>query len=470
MRFKGWKNIFTFNYVQYVKTKAFIGSTVAMSLIFALIIACINIIPSLAAEGSLDGIFGGDDEDNELMLEKLYICNETQIPFTDLSFFKAEEIEIEEITKENFENKCGEIAEGNNPYAALLIAEGKDDEGKTLSYDLKLYRPEDEDEMSKSEGELVSEICRDSFKNSLLMSLGVEEKDLETAKLSISAETTVFGEQGDPFIREFAGIIVPMILSVLMFSFIISYAQIIAQSIAQEKTSRVIELLITSVRPLAIITGKVLAMLLMAVTQVAIIGGVCGLTATLTMPFSIFANKEVIDGVVTAVGDAAASGTASDIGSEIMGALPGLFNPGSIIAIIVVLILGFLFYALLAGLVGAGVSRSEDLAAALQPLMMVAMLGFFLSYMSAMFNEDGSGNIVMTISRYIPVSSPFALPSAILLGEMSGVETVISIAFLALLTALTALLVSKVYETIILYSGNPLKLGQILKMAKNKEN
>ncbi|MDE6579996.1 MAG: ABC transporter permease, partial [Ruminiclostridium sp.] len=168
--------------------------------------------------------------------------------------------------------------------------------------------------------------------------------------------------------------------------------------------------------------------------------------------------------------DAAASGTVSDIGSEIMGALPGLFNAGSIIAIIIVLILGFLFYALLAGLVGAGVSRSEDLAAAIQPLMLVAMLGFFLSYMSAVFNEDGSGNIVMTISRYIPISSPFALPSAILLGEMSGVETVISIACLALLTALTALLVSKVYETIILYSGNPLKLGQILKMAKNKEN
>ena len=169
-----------------------------------------------------------------------------------------------------------------------------------------------------------------------------------------------------------------------------------------------------------------------------------------------------------AAGDGAAAGT--DTISEIMNVMPGLFNPGSIIAIIITLILGFLFYALLAGLVGAGVSRSEDLAASMQPLMMVAMLGFFLSYMSAAFNQDGSGNIVMTISRYIPISSPFALPPAILLGQMSALETVISVAFLALLTALTVLLVSKVYETIILYSGNPLKLGQILKMAKNKDN
>lgn len=301
------------------------------------------------------------------------------------------------------------------------------------------------------------------------MHLGVDEKDLETAKLEINSETAIFGEEESSVVQEIAGMIVPMIISVFMFSFIISYAQIIAQSIAQEKTSRVIELLITSVRPLAIISGKVLAMLLVAITQVAIIFGVCGIVSAVTLPFSIFAaGGEAISGAASAVGGTAAA-EGGEIGAEIINALPGLFNVGSFIAILITLILGFLFYALLAGLVGAGVSRSEDLAAAIQPLTMVAMLGFFLSYMPAAFNEDGGGNIVMTISRYLPISSPFALPPAIILGQMSVVETVISIAFLALLTFLTVLLVSKVYETIILYSGNPLKLGQIIKMAKNKE-
>lgn len=467
MRFKGWKHILSFNYIQYIKTKAFIVSTVVTSLIFALIIAGINIIPSLDAKGSLDGIFGGDDDDNGLHLEKLYICNETTIPLTDLSLFKDADITTEELDRESFETLCKEVTEGNNPYAVLRISEALDENEKISYYDLKLYRPENEDVLSKNDADAVAEICKETFKNSVLLSLGVEEKDLQTAKLDIYAETAVYGDEGNSFVKEFVDILVPMLLAALMFSFIISYAQIIAQSVAQEKTSRVIELLITSVRPLAIITGKVLAMLLVAITQVTIIGGVCGLVSALTMPFSIFANKEVIGGAVTAASDAAASG-AVDVGGEIAASLPGLFNPGSIIAIVITLILGFLFYALLAGLVGAGVSRSEDLAAALQPLMMVAMLGFFLSYMSAAFNEDGSGNIVMTISRYIPISSPFALPPAILLGKMSAEEMLISIACLALLTALTALLVSKVYETIILYSGNPLKLGQILKMAKEK--
>lgn len=466
MRFKGWKHILSFNYIQYIKTKAFIVSTVVTSLIFALIIAGVNIIPSLAAEGSLDGIFGGDD-DNTLHLEKLYICNDTSVPIADLTFFENANIKTEELGRESFDAKCEEIAKADSPHAALLIAEAKNEDGEVSYYDLKLFRPENDDILPKEDAEAVAEICRGIFRDSVLLSLGVEEKDLQTAKLDINAETAVYGEEDNSFVKEFVNMLVPMLLAALMFSFIISYAQIIAQSIAQEKTSRVIELLITSVRPLAIITGKVLAMLLVAITQVAIIGGVCGIVSALTLSFSIFANKEVIGGAVMAAGDAVASGTV-DVGGEIAGALPGLFNAGSIIAIIITLILGFLFYALLAGLVGAGVSRSEDLAAAMQPLMMVAMLGFFLSYMSAAFNEDGGGNIVMTVSRFIPISSPFALPPAILLGEMSAAETVISIAFLALLTALTALLVSKVYETIILYSGNPLKLGQILKMAKEK--
>lgn len=466
MRFKGWKQIFSFNYVQYIKTKAFIGSTIAISIIFALIIAGINIIPSLAAKGSFDGIFGGDDD--TLQLEKMYICNETSVPLADLSFFEDNNIKTEDISKAEFETKSEEVAKGSNAYAVLHISEVKNEEGKNQYYDLKLYRPENEEILSKSECENISAICGTLFQNSLLMHLGVDEKDLETAKLEINSETAIFGEEESSLVKEIVGMIVPMIISVFMFSFIISYAQIIAQSIAQEKTSRVIELLITSVRPLAIISGKVLAMLLVAITQVAIIFGVCGIVSAVTLPFSIFAGSDAISGAAAAVGESAAA-EGGDIGAEIINALPGLFNVGSFIAILITLILGFLFYALLAGLVGAGVSRSEDLAAALQPLTMVAMLGFFLSYMPAAFNEDGSGNIVMTISRYLPISSPFALPPAIILGQMSAVETVISIAFLALLTFLTVLLVSKVYETIILYSGNPLKLGQIIKMAKNKE-
>lgn len=458
MRFKGWKNIFCFNYVQYIKTRAFIVSTIVISALFALLIAGVNIIPSLLLDDE-----SGEEEENTFDIKKVYIYNETSVPWADNSFFESIKAETEEINKDAFEEKCKEVAEGDKPEAVLYIGERKDEQGAQTGFDIKLYCPENDELLSESEATDIADICAASFKNSVLMYLGVDRDSLSTANMDISTVALVYGAEESSFARKLAGVIAPMIISALMFSFIISYAQIIAQSIAQEKTSRVIELLITSVRPLAIIVGKVLAMLLVAVTQVAIISAVSGAAGLLTLPFNSLMNGS------GAVGEAISAG-GEGVSDQIFTALPGLTNPISIIAIIITLILGFVFYALLAGIVGAGVSRSEDLAAALQPLMMVAMAGFFLSYMSAAFNESGEGNAVMTAAMYIPISSPFALPSAILLGDISPLQTALSICLLAVLTALTALLVSKVYESIILYSGNPLKLGQIFKMAGKKRN
>ena len=67
--------------------------------------------------------------------------------------------------------------------------------------------------------------------------------------------------------------IVPIVFSLVLFIFIFAYGQTVAQSIATEKTSRVMELLLTSVRPLAVVIGKVLAMCLVSIAQFLVIAG-----------------------------------------------------------------------------------------------------------------------------------------------------------------------------------------------------
>ena len=470
MRLKGWKHIFSFNFVQQVKSKAFIGSTIVITLLIALAVAAVSLLPVMLSDDTFGG--GSGDEGDGSDITALYIYNETDFPTFDFAPFAEMEISCTELAESDFEKKCEEIASGSKAEAALKISANKNSEGAVQSISLSMFRPENEEIVSKESAETLGYICKALFKNTMLMSLGVKAEDIGLAQLDMSMTVHVYGAEEKSELKQILATIIPMVFSLVLFSFIVSYAQIIAQSIAMEKTSRVIELLITSVRPLAIITGKILAMLLTAVTQLLIIGAVAGATFALTLPFGIFSQggMSAIDTAVSSAGEIAAEAGASgmDIKAEIVEALPGLFNAGSIAAIIVTMLLGFLFYALLAGLVGAGVSRSEDLANAIQPLMLVAMAGFFLSYMSSAFNFEGEGNIVMVISRYIPISSPFALPGAIVMGEMTGVETLISVSLLAVLTGLMALLVSKVYENIILYSGSPLKLGQIIKMAKEK--
>lgn len=477
MRFKGWKHIFSFNFIQQVKSKAFIGSTIVLSLLIALAVAAISLLPVILSGDDFggSGIFGGDDADadaDEKSITALYVYNETDFPTFDFAPLTETGITCSELSESDFEKKCEEIASGSKAEVSLRISDVKNSEGDIQRISLSMFRPEDEEVLSKAIAESLGYTCEALFKEAMLISLGVSKEDISLAQLELDTSVHVYGVEEESELKQALSMVIPMIFSLMLFSFIVSYAQIIAQSIAMEKTSRVIELLITSVRPLAIITGKILAMLLAAVTQLIIIGTVAGITFVLTLPFGIFSQSGItaIESAVSSAGEIAAEMGASgfDIQAEIVEALPGLFNAGSIAAIIITMLLGFLFYALLAGLVGAGVSRSEDLANAIQPLMLVAVVGFFLSYMSSAFNFDGEGNIVMVLSRYIPISSPFALPGAIVMGEMTGVETLISVSLLAVLTGLMVLLVSKVYENIILYSGNPLKLGQIIKMAKQK--
>lgn len=469
MRFKGWKPIFGFTYLQQVKSKSFIVSTI---IVCVLIIALFVLIGVLSFS-ELDGVFGGDGDSAD-GIDTLYVCNETEIPNFDSSEIG---VKCARLSAEELEQKQEEVKAGDKAEAVLHIAYSSDGEnGEVRPVSVRLYRPQNKELVSDDYMNSLAEACRLAVKESLLMSLGVEQSDVALAETPISGEVLIYGNEMSEF-RQALSTAAPMLFAAIMFMFIVSYAQIIAQSVAMEKTSRVIELLITSVRPLAIVMGKVFAMLLVVITQLAVIGAVAGVCAGV---FSLFAAAaaggsgiaEVTQGVSEAL-----EGAGTSLQEELMNAMPGLSQPLAIAAIIVIFLLGFLFYALLAALIGAGISRSEDLASGIQPLALISVLGFFLSYLPPAFDMGyavGSGdftgetNILTVIARYLPISSPFALPSAIILGQIGTAEIIISTVILAGLTFATMMLVAKVYENIILYSGSALKLGQIIKMAKSK--
>lgn len=471
MRFKGWKQIFGFTYLQQVKSKGFIASTI----IVCVLIIALFVLVGVLSFSELDDIFGGDGDVKAV--DTVYIYNETDIDGFNRSLADKTGVKCVDLSGGELEGKQEEVKAGDKPEAVIHLKYTADStENGVGAVNIKLYRPQNKELVSDDYMNYLSEECRAVFKESLLLSLGVEKENIGLAETAVSSEILIYGDEMSE-IRQILNTTVPMLLAAIMFMFIVSYAQIIAQSVAMEKTSRVIELLITSVRPLAIVAGKVFAMLLVVITQLLIIGAVVGAGVGI---FALIA--------VTAAGGSGLAEAAQGLGeavqsvdpswqTELMSAMPGLLDPVSIIAIVIIFLLGFLFYALLAALIGAGISRSEDLATGIQPLALISVIGFFLSYMPPAFDMGyaaGSGdmttdtNILTVIARYLPISSPFALPSAIILGQLGTLEIIVSTVILAGLTFATMLLVAKVYENIILYSGSVLKLGQIIKMAKSK--
>ena len=460
MKTKGWKNIFAFTFLQQIKTKSFIISTTVIAIIVALIAATVNILPAILLEDELTKIEDTLEGDTEAFtVEKLYIANETPL---DLKFtFTTATMGItpEKIDSSAVEAKINELAETteNAMLAHITMTDGY------LSIDS--YYSGANSTIDESDCNSVLNLMSTQLDIQYLSSLGLNADQMSTVVKGVSTSLLQAGDEPVSLVDELVNMLVPMIASLILFIFIFSYSQMVAQSIAIEKSSRIMEYLLTSVSPLSIIIGKILAMCSVSLMQflIFVAAGAVGFLAS--MPFGIFAK---IDDIVSAVSESGVGIEAQNVINDIMSAFSSV-NIGTLVILIITFILGFLVYALIAGLAGASISKMEDLSAAIQPMSIIGVLGFYLAYMPQIGNTDGESNPIAIIARYIPISSPFCLPSAYMLGQMTLVEVIIALAILLACVIALALIVAKVYEHIILHTGDRLKLSDMLKMSENKK-
>ncbi|MDR0197517.1 MAG: ABC transporter permease [Oscillospiraceae bacterium] len=459
MKTKGWSNVLRFTYLQTVRSKSFIISNIVIFSLLLLMMAGVNFLPKLiGSEAEKDTIQIDDGQGNIIeaaafKIEKVYILDKSGVN-PDFSFLTAYKVEYEFIGEDKLGQTMNTVAAGEKPETLLVI-----ERDETGMFTLTMDRPDNADLVKNSDCNSLLNFFYLSVKNANYISLGVSAGDLYLADAPIITKVTVNGEEPPSEIARYMGMMSTMVTSLILFMLIIMYGQLTAQSIATEKTSRVLELLLTSIKPLAVIIGKVLAMMLVVITQVAAIFSASAILFMIFAPAGtlgeIFGMVET-DDVEVAMISQGLRNTFADFGAS------------QILLIVLIFILGFLFYSLIAGLIGASISRIEDLQTAMQPMAIISVLGFYLSYFTPMMgmNEDGGNAFLTKLSYYLPISSPFALPGAIMSGEIGADELTVAIGVLAASVALFAMFVAKVYESIILYTGNRLKIKDMIKMAK----
>lgn len=460
MKTKGWKHIFAFTFLQQVKTKSFIIGTTIIAIIVALMAATVNILPAVLLEDEINKIEGAVSGDTGVFtVDKLYIADETGLnpnfAVTSVSFgLKAENIDPTQV-----EAKIDELAETTEN---ALLAHITNDEG---ALNISAYYSGENSTISESDCSSVVSLLSTQLQMQYLSSLNIAADDMSTVMSGVGTQILKAGKEPVSMVDELVNMLLPMLSSLVLFIFIFSYSQMVAQSIAIEKSSRVMEYLLTSISPLAIIIGKVLAMCCVSLMQflIIVIMGVIGFMVA--MPFGIFSR---IDDIIAVAADSGVGLEAQNILVDLQNAFASV-NIGTFIVIIITFILGFLVYALIAGLAGASISKMEDLSAAIQPMSLIGVLGFYLAYMPQIGNTGGESNIISVIARYIPISSPFCLPSAYMLGQMTTVEVIIALAALLACVVILCLIVAKVYEHIVLHTGDRLKISDMLKMADNKK-
>ena len=212
---------------------------------------------------------------------------------------------------------------------------------------------------------------------------------------------------------------VATIAVVLLFGQLITYCTWVATGVIEEKSSRVVELLLSAVRPVQLLAGKLVGIGAVAVGQVALLAAV-------------------------AVGAARAAGTLT-VGGPAYVATAIAFAG---------FVLGFLFFAALAAAAASTVSRQEDLNGVLLPVTGLLMICYGLSFA---VTANGTSPYARVISMVPPVSA-IAMPARIARESVPGYQIAIAIVLLLLLASGTLLLAARIYRAAVLHTGTRVPL------------
>ena len=409
------RDIFTvvkFTMKDMVKRKSFIISTLIILIFIVVGFNVPNLIKSFNGDNSGDKLLIIDSknvfEGTLKKLKQMDLGYEFEITNEDLKF---------EDVKKKIENE--EIKE------AIIINQ----ENEKIKV---LYIVENKTTMSE-----VPEGCMNAltslYSNLRISKLGLTEQQLQSITPNFEFDIEQTEEKSAS-----GNILVMMLMSIVLFYAIYFCAYQVSSSITTEKTSKIIETLVTSTSPKTIVLGKTIGIGLVGLAQMILI------VATALISAKTFLEPGVLDSVLDM----------SNV-TPYLGIMTAIY-----------FILGYLAYALLYALTGSTVSKPEDIQSANSPVAILAVIGFYLSYFT-MMNPTSKLNLFASL---FPISSPFCMPFRIMMGLANSTDVIISIAILVVTIIVIAKVAIKIYSNAILNYGTKMNIKDIIKMYKEKQS
>ncbi len=443
--YAGWREVFLFSLKQEMKQKSFRGFLILMCVI---ILAYVPVSAWLQQKGR--------EQTRATEVSRLTVYDETGLGIDYSQALEGERYEDLRVAEEPGDGFAShvQVLEESQGSTEMLVHVTYEEAGyfnltfvKAATADLK---DKDCDQLSRD--------FESFFQDARIRVVDVNQEQLDFINQPVESRVERTTQEGEITPEEdgegismteyyvlLAGIVIVMMIVNL------SGGQI-ALSIVTEKSTKVVEYLMINVRPMALIVGKILAALTTVVIQFAAYG-VCYLLSA-TIGRLVFGNAQ--------------SGVDAEGQSGIM-ELFAHVNVGTLLLAAAMILVGVLFFSIVAGLAGASVSRMEEMAEGLkiyQLLLVVgSYVGIFLCIMQMMGNVS---DVVVNICCILPLSAPFVMPANLLLGKVGVATGLVSLAVVIVCTAALFSFTARVYESMIFYNGNVLKLKDILQIAKNR--
>lgn len=406
---KQFGKILKFELTYYLKNKIFIGTT----LLLVLVIAAVMCWPMYS------GLFQKDETTDPADLPVMLVASQ---PGEDAAL-------IENAFRQAFPGYVVRVSDAEDEELREAVISGEAECAFALESDDAFTYYVNNLSMYDTNAVTAQSAMQRLYQTRALLASGMSPQDASAVMdVSIRATVTSLGKnQADNFFYTYV-----MIFALYMV--IMLYGQMVATNVATEKSSRAMEVLITSARPTSMMFGKVLASCLAGFIQIAAVFGSALVLYHINRDY--WAGNPLVQ---------------------------SLFNiPPELFAyMLIFFVLGFLIYAFLYGALGSTATKLEDINTSTMPLILLFVVAFIVSMMGM-----SSGNVdsmLMKVCSFIPFTSPMAMFTRIAMSTVPMHEILLSIAILAVSSAGIGVLAAKIYRVGVLLYGTTPRLGAILK-------
>lgn len=410
---KQFGSILGFELKYYLKNKVFVGITIFL----IILIAGVMFFPRVAELFQTDDTTSIVTEKSVMLVKPAY---SGQVDLYEQSFagaFAEYDVQITEDSEESIKEKI------TNSEAACAFVITSPTSYTYYVDNLSMY---------DINTEIANEVMAQMYRLNALVQSGVAPTEaMDIVSVQVMGEVESLGK------NQMENFFYTYIMIFALYMVILLYGQMVATNVATEKSSRAMEVLITSANPTSMMFGKVIASCLAGFIQLVSVFG------SALIFYSI--NKEYWGGNMI---------------------IDSIFNiPPELFAyLLIFFVLGFLIYAFMFGAVGSTASKLEDINTSVMPITMLFVVAFIVVVTS--MSSGDVDNTLMVVCSYIPFTSPMSMFTRIAMSTVPFYEIAISISILIASTIGIGVISAKIYRVGVLLYGTPPKIGAILKAVR----
>ncbi|MBP3313853.1 MAG: ABC transporter permease [Oscillospiraceae bacterium] len=405
---KQFRKILKFELKNYLQSKSFVGITVFL----ALAIAVVMFFPRIAENFKKDKADSAPkDRETLLLVDQTEYAPLTEeafaVAFGKYEVKKAQSVAVVEELITKGEAECAFVLESLTSYTYWVN-------------NLSMY---------DTNTQVADEVLKELYRTVSMTNAGLSAEEVQnimTAQIQSQVKTLGVDQMQNYWYT--------YIMIFALYMVILLYGQMVATNVATEKSSRAMEVLVTSADPVAMMFGKVLSSCLAGFTQLLVIFG------TAMVSFNLNKGYWDAEGVITAM---------FDMPAELL------------IYMLLFFVLGFLIYAFMFGAVGSTASKLEDISTSVMPITMLFVVGFVVVMISMTANTVDT--LLMKICSFVPFTAPMAMFTRIAMSTVPAHEIAISVGLLAASVVGVGILSAKIYRIGVLLYGTPPKFGAICK-------